>query len=103
MEGYTDPLIQGLNNKPLYWGGDATLPALLTMHTLERGALHPDIGNKSLAFFDGGVVTDDDEPNNYLVTRSYAKWMGETNISRPRYDYNTSIYATEPFPYNPWK
>jgi len=51
-----------------------------------------------MAFYSG----EGGEDYSYLFTRSYAKWIGESDIKMMKKDYS-SINNTIDILYNPWK
>ena len=88
IEGYTDPLIAGMAQIPLYAGGDISNSPIMTINSAPTGPPH-----NPIAFFEG---TDD-----YMYTRTYALWLNRTNISIKRKDY-TDIYTVADVYDNPW-
>lgn len=71
IKGYTDPLVQQLAELPPYLGGDQTADPFLS---IEFSPTNP--RNNSMAFLSGAGDKDYD----YLFTRLYSKWLGETNV-----------------------
>ena len=80
IEGYYDPLIMQLANLPIYLGGDTTNSPYLSIDQSPTNS-----ANNMIAFLSG----TGDNKQDYLLTRQYAKWMNQENISILRKDYKT--------------
>lgn len=86
VEGYTDPLVEGLTKTPIYAGGDVTSSPFLS---IDQGATNP--ADNKIAMYSGQV--DGGDEKSYLLTRTYAKWLDNTVITMRTLDY-TSINKT---------
>ena len=88
IEGYTDPLVEELNQMPIYMGGDqATSPVL----ALDNPPTHP-VPNR-ITFFTG----EDDHSR----TRSYASWLENPSITMQIKEYET-INKLKESQISPW-
>lgn len=69
IEGYNDPLVMGLAELPIFMGGDTLSSPFLSI-------IFSPVNTKDnrVAFFQG----DGTEKTNYLLTRSYGKWLDRT-------------------------
>jgi len=89
IEGYTDPIVSVLSQKPVWQGGDVTTPPFLSINNPPTN-----IKNNKVTLFTG--------VNDYKFTRRYALWANVpfANIQKPQY---TSIYDTVSTNIEPWK
>lgn len=92
IKGYNDPLVQQLAELPPYLGGDQTADPFLS---IEFSPTNP--RNNSMAFLSGAG----DQDYDYLFTRLYSKWLGQTNVYIQGKDYET-INKTVPILIQPW-
>ena len=89
IEGYTDPLLQDLNETPIYEGGDQTISPIMSM---DAPPTHPP--NNPMSFYTG----EDD----YELTRTYNLWLDADHITIAAKDYE-SLYSVVDAPFNPWR
>ena len=89
IEGYLDPLIENVNQKPVYNGGDSTIDPFISVN---QPITNPP--DNPIAFFTG---TD-----NYLYTRMLARWLNLDYISVKSKDYMSLNTVNDTY-FNPWQ
>ena len=89
IDGYYDPLIETLNETPVWMGGDNTTSAFLS---LANPPTHPT--NNRVSFFTG--------QDDYEMTRTYGQWLEQEYIMMKGKEY-LSLNEIDDYIYSPWE